>query len=85
MCESPFHTVTSGLQSVSVLQYQNGSVRISCVFASGSLATGCEVSLSLDTFITVVIEVSRCVCVCVCMYMPQYMYVFFVCTIITRK
>ena len=44
-CESLFHTVTSGLQSVAVFYYENGTARITCSFASGSLSSGCQVSL----------------------------------------
>ena len=47
-CESLFHTVTSGLQSVAVFYYENGTARITCSFASGSLSSGCQVSLSGD-------------------------------------
>ena len=58
-CESLFHTVTSGLQSVAVFYYENGTARITCSFASGSLSSGCQVSLSLDSSTTTTININR--------------------------
>ena len=59
-CESLFHTVTSGLQSVAVFYYENGTARIICSFASGSLSSGCQVSLSGDQLhYTILINIIR--------------------------
>ena len=59
-CESLFHTVTSGLQSVAVSYYENRTVRITCSFVSGSLSPGCLVSMSLNgSSATIIIEITR--------------------------
>ncbi|CAI8002957.1 hypothetical protein GBAR_LOCUS3513, partial [Geodia barretti] len=51
--------VTSGLQSVAVFHYVNGTARITCVFATGSLSSGCLVSLVLDSSTTTNINIDR--------------------------
>ncbi|CAI8046162.1 hypothetical protein GBAR_LOCUS25513 [Geodia barretti] len=51
--------VTSGLQSVAVFHYVNGTARITCVFATGSLSSGCLVSLVLDSSTTTNISIDR--------------------------
>ncbi|CAI8023808.1 hypothetical protein GBAR_LOCUS13899, partial [Geodia barretti] len=51
--------VTSGLQSVAVFHYENGTARITCVFATGSLSSGCLVSLVLNSSTTTTINIDR--------------------------
>ena len=52
------NTVTSGLQSVAVVYYENGTVRITCSFASGSFSCGCQVSL-FNCYIAIKYNIDR--------------------------
>ena len=54
-------TVTSGIQSVSVLHYENGTLRITCTFAEGTLSEGCLVTLTLESGPSLSIPISRSV------------------------
>ena len=54
-----FHTVTSGLQSVSVVHYENETLKIMCIFAEGSKSTGCQVMLTIDSVTTTTIDIDR--------------------------
>ena len=44
-------TDTTGLQSVTAVMELNGSITVTCTFATGASSTGCQVStLKLDSF-----------------------------------
>ena len=41
--------VTSGVQSVSVFQFENETLQITCTFAEGTTSEGCKVTLTIGS------------------------------------
>ena len=44
-CLTTMHTDTTGLQSSKAVIQFNGSITVTCTFATGALSTGCQVSI----------------------------------------